>query len=752
MPLGNGQTGISLWVEQDGDLQFYIGHTDAQSELDRNLKLGKVILALEPNPFQAGAEFRQELILRQGCIEITASSQDNRVYIKILVDAESDTIYVSVDSQQPVSATARLQCWRTAEKAPWPIPNLDTGGVLTESADVVDCRQNGLLFYHKNGPTCLKSTAMIEGLAEHLDQIVDTLANRTFGGYLTLRSGSGSSQPAALMTAPKKRHLLAVSVFCEQQENTQELLKRVVANHQHLPGISGAARRTARYWEHFFSQSYLFVSGDSEPAPQIAEEVQAVSTEPVNCLPAPSKITQAYILTRFMFACAGLGKMPLAFNGLIFNLMPGLDRHLTFDHFGQTFAAQPAGQPTLEINPDEKGWEECCTLWQNVRLPYASMLARGETRPLRGLFAYYRNFWEINRVKACAYYQAEGQYNTEITHSFGLMPARIYGIDRSGLKDGYAVNRWGGAIDISPGLELCFLMLDYYAFSAEAQFLQDELLPYAKELMRYIETRFTQRAEGKIVLSPLQAVETYFDTTDPITVVAGMHAVLDRILALEPGLVAERPFFKHIKAITPDLPLEQDQAGSSVLAPARIYEPKRNNVENPALYTLFPFRLFGPGKLQLKLAQDTFRHCLAVSGCYHPARLGTPPGAPGYSGWQYIGMAAAYLGMAQECAEIVTNNCALRNPGTRFPAMWGPVYDAVPDVDHGANILTTLQLMLFQVEGDRIRILPAWPKDWNVQFKLYAAHDTWVECVYQGGEVVELTISPAGSRFKPELF
>jgi len=74
--------------------------------------------------------------------------------------------------------------------------------------------------------------------------------------------------------------------------------------------------------------------------------------------------------------------------------------------------------------------------------------------------------------------------------------------------------------------------------------------------------------------------------------------------------------------------------------------------------------------------------------------------------------------------------------------MWGPVYDAVPDVDHGANILTTLQLMLFQVEGDQIRILPAWPKDWNVSFKFFAKRNVSIECVYRYGKIEKIVVNP----------
>lgn len=749
MPLGNGRLGISLWVEQDGDLQFYISHTDAQSEMDRNLKLGKVILSLDPNPFTTGCQFVQQLILREGSIEITTSGSSNKVHIKVFVDSEIDTIYLDVDSKEPLKASARLLTWRTEPKAPWPIPDLEHGGVIHESADVVACQENGILFYHKNGNSLLNSTAIIEGLAEHLDKIVDTVADRTFGGYMTLQDGmwqDGSSiNFHAITCKPAEKHALRISVFCEQEPDTRSLIERVLSEHARLPDLVTAAQRTARFWDSYFGQSYIFVSGDSDVPAPIPDDITAVCLEPEDRQSVPSKITQAYILTRFMMACSGSGKMPIAFNGLIFNLMPGLNRHLTFDHFCQTFAGLPVGEPNLEINPDEKGWEECCTLWQNVRLPYESMLARGETEPLRGLFAYYRKFWDINRAKAAVYYQVEGQYNTEITHSFGLMPARIYGIERDGLKDGYAVNRWGGAVDISPGLELCNLMLDYFQFTKDTRFLQDELLVYAEELLSYVETRFAEREDGKIVLAPLQSVETYFDTTDPIPVIAGMDAVIARVLALEPDLVANRKFFERLQAMTPDLPVEQDAAGNPVLAPARKYEAKRNNIENPALYAVFPFCLFGLGKPDFQLMQNTFRHCLAVSNCDQPHGLGNPPGSPSYSGWHYIGMAAAMLGMTDKAAEVLSNNCSLRNPGARFPAMWGPVHDAVPDVDHGSNILNTLQLMVLQSAGNTFYILPAWPKQWDVQFKLYVAKGISVECVYHKGGIEKLTIDPPES-------
>ena len=59
MPIGNGDVGLNVWVEESGDLVFYIGKTDAWSETVRLLKLGRVRVRLSPNPFVSGQPFLQ---------------------------------------------------------------------------------------------------------------------------------------------------------------------------------------------------------------------------------------------------------------------------------------------------------------------------------------------------------------------------------------------------------------------------------------------------------------------------------------------------------------------------------------------------------------------------------------------------------------------------------------------------------------------------------------------------------------------
>lgn len=61
MPLGNGDIGLNVWGEEDGDLLFYLSKTDAWDENARLLKLGRIRVSLRPNPFRAGLPFRQTL-------------------------------------------------------------------------------------------------------------------------------------------------------------------------------------------------------------------------------------------------------------------------------------------------------------------------------------------------------------------------------------------------------------------------------------------------------------------------------------------------------------------------------------------------------------------------------------------------------------------------------------------------------------------------------------------------------------------
>jgi hypothetical protein len=60
--------------------------------------------------------------------------------------------------------------------------------------------------------------------------------------------------------------------------------------------------------------------------------------------------------------------------------------------------------------------------------------------------------------------------------------------------------------------------------------------------------------------------------------------------------------------------------------------------------------------------------------------------------------------------------------------------------------MKAFQSMLLQSDGRKVFLLPAWPKEWNVEFKLHAPYGTTVEGRYRNGTLEEFTVTPSRRR------
>ena len=90
------------------------------------------------------------------------------------------------------------------------------------------------------------------------------------------------------------------------------------------------------------------------------------------------------------------------------------------------------------------------------------------------------------------------------------------------------------------------------------------------------------------------------------------------------------------------------------LLPALQYDVLAN-FENPELYAVFPYRLFGVGKPDLEMGRETYaRRLYKVTGC-----------------WRQDAIQAALLGSTDEAKRDVTRNFSGTHPSFRFPAIWG---------------------------------------------------------------------------------
>jgi hypothetical protein len=708
MPIGNGDIGMNVWVEQNGDLLLLISKTDAWCENSRLLKLGRVRVSLSPNPFPPGKPFRQELKLREGAIEITGGDGKAATVLRVWVDANRPVIHVESTGPEPCEVTVRLELWRT-EKRPfhdyewfscWNMGGLDAANRPPEAQcyvtpDTVADAAGRIVWYHRNEYSVWPIGLRLQGLDSLIGQLKDPLANRTFGAAicgkglvkkdpLTLRSGKAA-----------KAHCISIYPLTAQTPTAEAWLEQLDRSIHDTDGTSlkQATTQHKRWWQDFWSRSWAHISGSEEAG----------------------QITSVYTLQRWINACGGRGAYAIKFNGSIFTV-------------------EWRDGDTVKSDPDYRAWGG--DYWyQNTRLPYWPMLAAGDFDLMRPLFRMYLDTLALARERNRIWFHCDGAFMAETMSFWGMFSNGDYGWKREGRPAADMSNpfiRWIW----SSGLDLAMMMLDYYDHTQDAAFLKDELLPWADAMLLYYDTRFQRDATGRLVINPTQAVETYqHGVTDATPDVAGLQVVIRRLLALPQRATdaATHQRWLRLQREIPELPTTVRDGKRYVLPAAQFGE--RSNCENPELYTIFPFRIHGAGKPDLDTGRNTFAARIEKS-C---------------AGWQQASGQAAYLGLTAEARAMVAANAKEKDPGSRFPAFWAQHYDWIPDQDHGGNLLIAIQAMLMQTEGKRILLLPAWPADWDVEFKLHAPLNTTVECVYKAGKVERLTVTPKSREKDVEI-
>ncbi|MDB5209661.1 MAG: hypothetical protein JWQ30_488, partial [Sediminibacterium sp.] len=100
-----------------------------------------------------------------------------------------------------------------------------------------------------------------------------------------------------------------------------------------------------------------------------------------------------------------------------------------------------------------------------------------------------------------------------------------------------------------------------------------------------------------------------------------------------------------------------------------------------------------------------------------------------------------------EAKKMVIESFSSHDPNFRFPAFWGPNYDWTPDQDHGCVAMNALQRMIIQYEDNNVYLLPAWPKEWNVHFKVKGPDKTTIEGSFENGKMIGLKVTP-GNKIK----
>ena len=514
-------------------------------------------------------------------------------------------------------------------------------------------------------------------------------AQNNFGWGVSFR-GDGWTHPEAntlKSKGPERSGHLVGTVesgrFAPGPDRLASLRKRIAEAAAHAP----AEAAHLRWWSQFWDRSWILIRGSD----------------------AAKSVSDAWIWQRYQNACTSRGNYPIKFNGSLFNVsMP--------------WVARTKGTVRTNQNPaDHREWG--ARYWfQNTRPMYWPMLASGDYDLMKPLFRMYREMLETNRAQVLSQWGHAGSYFAETSPFFG-------GFEKfSNASPGVYTRHY-----YTPVLELTAMMLDYYAHTQDEAFAREMLLPTAQDGLDFFFGHFGKDDNGKLLLDPDNCIEMYWKTKNPLPDIAGLHWVLQGLLNLPGPLTAEdqkKEWRARLEALPP-VP-QGTSNGKSVLLPAETWGAPRNT-ENPEFYAVYPFRLYGVGKKDLDVALNTWDlRKIRMLGCWHQDPVD-----------------AALLGRADECEKMMIDisiGKKHRGNGMRFPGFWGPGHDYTPDVDHGGNLMNALQSMLIQCDGDKIRLLPAWPKRWNADFQLTAPKNTSVHGVVKEGRLVSVDVTPSERR------
>jgi hypothetical protein len=451
-----------------------------------------------------------------------------------------------------------------------------------------------------------------------------------------------------------------------------------------------------------------------------------------------------YQLFRYQLGCNAYGEYPSKFNG----------GNLTFDPSLVT--------DNQSFDPDWRAWGGDVFTAQNQRLLYWPMLKAGDFDAVLPQFELYRKGLPGATTRVKAHFGHKGAVYSEYTGVPGLDLGAGWGwTDGTYRRRGKEVSFGDPRIDGLGGydtivekgvmanpsisyhwesqVEHAYMILEYHRFTGNDI---SRYMPLIKSSLIFFDEHYQLRQNmrngntldenEKLVIYPSTSCESYRGAKNPTDLIAGLNACLESVLNLNEKYVssAEKKYFTEFLKRIPEYPFAEIN-GTPVINPAHEWL-KESNQELPQFYPLFPFNRFKIDDKEI----DSFRNTYSLAPAFRKGKV---------QSWHQDGIFFARMGMTKEAAEYNTKK--LQDSERRFPTFWGPGHDWVPDHNWGGSGMIGLQEMLMQTISDQIILFPAWPKEWDVDFKLHAPKNTTIECSFKNGEIKRLKVLPK-SRLK----
>jgi Domain of unknown function (DUF5703) len=764
MPCGGGDIGLNVWVE-NGDLLIYIDRSGNIDENDQQLKSGRVRVKLNPDPFHGNYSFRQELKLEEGLVEIRVQNGNQKSLIKVWVEVMHPVIHIDVNAELPVSVQASYENWRNTKriiprtlksngkKDDWDYNRWSMFGYFWYDGKVFSYpdtisfeNKNSVLFYHRNSNDLIfdKEVNLMK-LGEHRSELVHPTKNRIFGGIMsgdgmttgTINEGVYAKTPfkswALHSEKPSRSHHIRIFLNTSQSQSLNEWQAQLNKSVEESKGKDAEnLNANLEWWKEFWNRSFVIINPEQKDS-----------------LNLPWQIGRNFQLFRYQQACNVNGEWPTKFNGGLFTFDPvNVDNKKASPDF---------------YNPDFRAWGAWTA--QNQRLVYWPMLKNGDFDAILPQFEYYRRnlpnaiartkyAWNID---GCSFCEQIGTGGLPLGSHYGWEPpfGKRSPKKETGLSDLHATY-------YTTQLEFAYIIHEYYRFTGKDI---SKYIPFLKEAVIFHFEYFKmlqQRRNGNpfdenglLVIDPSHALETYHgkNATD---VICALRKNLECLLALPEKWVSkeEKKRFDEWMKRLPPINFRMHE-GHITISPLEGNPTDISNYEAPQLYTVFPWPVFGIGKPDLQVAIDTWHFGLdpwkqgrkASDSLWYPAR-------DYWFGWTQQAIWLARLGLTDEAKNYIIrkmsdargNNEYNSSSRMRFPSFWGPGFDWTPDHNWGGSGMIAVQEMLMQTSDSSIYLFPAWPKEWDVHFKLHAPDKTIVEAEMKNGKIELLSIIPESRK------
>jgi hypothetical protein len=705
MPVGNGDLGANVYTVQDGDLYLLLSKKDAFDWNGNVLKTGRIRIRINPNPFFHLLNVSQVLNLEQGCIDIQSVGRKTMtdVSIRVWVDANAPVYHVDINATRDIDIKIEPEFWERQDG----------------SYDRLETIDHQLMWYYSNGKRSVYADDLAYYEIEAMrDKHPDPYQYNTFGCLLQVQ---GLSPENNAFQGYGKSFAIEIASLAEQVKEV-DIWKKDIRRLLTPDNRTTAWTKHCEWWKAFWDRSWITASDNTLPA-----EDREKAVEPKEPGKRAEKdggfiVAQSYNVHRFVMACQGRGRYQTQFNGGIFT-MP--------------FPNYRTNDGSL-IKEDERDWGNRFT-FQNQRLLYWPMLAAGDYDLMLPFFKYYFSILDLRKAITRQWFGHDGAYYRE---NIQLTGAEIDDSPHSRNKppktDKNKPLPPGGYHNyhFNSGLELAVMALDYARYSNNRSFMTDTVVPLSREVIRFFANHYESDKNGKLLLYPSQVLETWWDATNPTTDVAGLRYLIAELLQQKNLPSQDRKEWEKLQKQLPEVALGTEN-GKQFILPAAKYAQK-SNAENGELYAVFPYPLFGVGHNTENIVSETMLRRTAKN-------------AFDYRCWTQDQIQYACAGMAEEAKDGLIHRWSQYSKRLRFPVFGTESPDYVPDFDHNGSGSVALQKMIVQEVGDKIYLLPAWPKEWDTSFKLHLRNQTVIEGVVKNGKLERFIVTPE-SRRKDVIF